>query len=1087
MRRVVGVIRFLPTDRTEVLRRMPIINRQDASEVEAHIERVFGAGSPEERVREIRGLFVETLDFEPTSGEVGLAGGRKGVELPGSADRVAELEGVSVAYVHLDTRRVRRAEAAEAVRQVSEQLDGDLLMAFTNQNADQLHLIYPSFEGVRPTLRRMVIERDLPRRTAVTQVSNIYHEWQDTGSLHAALESAFDVEAVTREFFSEYKRVYDRALDGITGFGADEAEQEAKKVFTQTLFNRLMFVYFVSRKGWLSFDGDRDYLNALWGDYRAKADDQEAEPNFRYDRLRPLFFGRLNNPFSEDPSNYPGARRLTGDVPFLNGGLFEETDLDRRSDVTVSDGVIRSIFDDLFDRFNFTVMESTPFDVEVAVDPEMLGKVFEELVTGRHDSGAYYTPRPVVSFMCREALKGYLQSRVGSLSENVISEFVDERDTSGVSVSDAREIGRALDDVTVVDPACGSGAYLLGMMQELVELQTELYNAGLDSKSLYDLKLQIIERNLYGADLDQFAVNIAMLRLWLSLSIEYDDPGKPPALPNLDFKIVCGDSLLAPDPNPSLQANMFTEAIRNSNLGDLKAEYMRANRPDSKPKLRERIAAVEAELRDTLGEADAPEGSVDWRIQFAEVMGRGGFDVVVANPPYVQLQNDGGRLGRLYREVGFETLVRTGDIYQLFYERGCQLLKDPAGLLAYITSNSWLRAEYGKRTRRYFSEQHTPLRFLDLGKDVFDSAIVDSGVLLLRTGGESAPFPAVDMDRLPNADFPPDESLWGQIRSDGESPWSALSTLEQGVMDKMLANGTPLKDWDVKINRGVITGLNVAFIIDDVTKDKLIREDPKSSEIIKPILRGRDIGRYQAKWAGLWLIDTHNGYGGVPAIKIDAYSAIKAHLDGFFPRLEKRYDKGSTPYNLRNCAYHEDFTKEKLFWMDMTPTGRFTYSSNEAYCNDKGFMMTGTSLKYLCAVLNSSLVTWLMKSMALTTGMGLLQWKKFAVERIPVPEISVAIQGPFIQLVDEIIEAKSTDPDADTWYLEVQIDDLVYELYGLNEEERTAIDRSLGLIHQTDEEEDAATVKWIEAGRTGKYVSMEEVMATFRGDDDDTE
>ena len=576
---------------------MPIINREDASEVEAHIDLVFGAGSPEARAREIRRLFVERLDFAPASGEVGLVGAPRSVELPESAARVAELEGVSVAYIHLDTRRVRRAEATAAVRLVSEQLEGDLLAVFTNVDASQLHLIYPSLEGGRPTLRRMVVERDLPRRTAVMQVSNIYWRWQETGSLHVALDSAFDVEAVTRKFFSEYKRVFEDALEGIEGFGRDESEQEAKKVFTQTLFNRLMFVYFVSRKGWLSFGGDRDYLNALWKDYSkdanppSDADDWGVgSSNFYADRLKTLFFGGLNNYVSRDTGSDPEAERLIGKVPFLNGGLFDRTDEDERHGVFVPDGVIRAIFEALFDRFNFTVMESTPFDVEVAVDPEMLGKVFEELVTGRHDSGAYYTPRPVVSFMCREALKGYLRGRVGSLSEDAIRAFVDERDTSVVSVSDAREIGRALDEVTVVDPACGSGAYLLGMMQELVELQTELYNAGLDSKSLYDLKLQIIERNLYGADLDQFAVNIAMLRLWLSLSIEYDDAGDPPPLPNLDFKIVCGDSLLAPDPNPTLQANMFTEAIRSSRLGDLKAEYMRANRPDSKPELRQSIA-----------------------------------------------------------------------------------------------------------------------------------------------------------------------------------------------------------------------------------------------------------------------------------------------------------------------------------------------------------------------------------------------------------------------------------------------------------------------------------------------------------------
>ena len=409
---------------------MPVISKQDASDVEEHIDRIFRSNSLEERISEIRRLFVETLDFEQSSGVVSLEDAPASVDLPATAYQIASLEDAHVVYVHLDTSRVRKAEASETARLVSNQLGGDILMVFTNDESSQLHLIYPTFEGVRPTLRRMVIERDLPRRTAVMQVSNIFHEWERAGSIHLALESAFDVEAVTREFFKEYKRVFDAALDNISGFGTDEAEQEAKKLFTQTLFNRLMFVFFISRKGWLSFNGDKDYLTALWRDYADRAGNMDGESNFRYDRLRPLFFGGLNNDGSQDLTAYPDARRLIGQVPFLNGGLFEETDLDRRTDLNVPDDVIRSIFDDLFDRFNFTVMESTPFDIEVAVDPEMLGKVFEELVTGRHESGSYYTPRPVVSFMCREAVKGYLEGRDTTLPTEAISVFVDDHDTS---------------------------------------------------------------------------------------------------------------------------------------------------------------------------------------------------------------------------------------------------------------------------------------------------------------------------------------------------------------------------------------------------------------------------------------------------------------------------------------------------------------------------------------------------------------------------------------------------------------------------------------------------------------------------------
>ena len=224
-------------------------------------------------------------------------------------------------------------------------------------------------------------------------------------------------------------------------------------------FNRLMFVYFLSRKGWLTFKGDADYLNALWHDYGSLAGDH----NFYTARLETLFFAGLNNPQSLDVNKDNEATLpVIGPVPFLNGGLFERTVLDRQDGITVPDSVIQRMLTGLFDRFNFTVMESTPFDIEVAVDPEMLGKVFEELVTGRHESGAYYTPRPVVSFMCREALKGYLERQDTSLAPEAIARFVDAHETESIQVAQARRLADALAQVTVVDPACGSGGLPAG-------------------------------------------------------------------------------------------------------------------------------------------------------------------------------------------------------------------------------------------------------------------------------------------------------------------------------------------------------------------------------------------------------------------------------------------------------------------------------------------------------------------------------------------------------------------------------------------------------------------------------------------------
>ena len=1053
---------------------MSIANIQDAQEVERSFQAILSTPEVNARLRAIRTLFVETLDFDLADQQISLTSAGND-QLPYEAHIVARRDGVSLVYIPLDNAgsdRVTGAVASAAAKTVGNVLDDDLLLLFTNRARDQLHIVNPDLTGSRPRLQRIVAYKDQLQYTVVQQIANMWDNYGNRGkTIREAIQIAFSVEPVTKQFFETYHMIFKNAEDQIAGFEDDEQKHR----FTQTLFNRLMFVYFLSRKGWLKHKGNTDYLNALWEDHNALP----AHGNFYTSRIKPLFFSGLNNPDSRDLTQ--GLATLIGDVPFLNGGLFEETDLDKREEANVPDKVIKQILTDLFDHFNFTVMESTPYDVEVAVDPEMLGKVFEELVTGRHDSGAYYTPRPVVSFMCREALKGYLEGKETGLAQDAIARFVDEHDTSGISLIGAPRVSEALSQVTVVDPACGSGAYLLGMMQELIELQTILYNIGVDAKKIYDLKLEIIQRNLYGVDIDEFAVNIAMLRMWLSLAIDYEGE-EPEPLPNLDFKVVCGDSLLGPDPSAGVevQGTLGQDTEQFQRLGQLKADYMRASLGSDKDRLKSAIQETEADIREALGNVGVTKGVVDWRVEFAEVFAeRQGFDVAIANPPYIQLQGNGGQLGKLYRDAGYQTFAPTGDIYQLFYERGCQILKSSTGLLTYITSNSWLKAKYGKATRRYFASSHTPLLLLELGKDVFESAIVDSGVLVLSTGGSSHPFPGIDLDRLATKEFPPNPSVWGIIHPDGDTPWSILSPVEQSVKDKMQAQGTPLKDWKVNINSGIKTGYNDVFIIDDKTKAALVAKDPKSTAIIKPVLRGRTIQRYRSKWAGEWLIDTHNGYGDVPAVNVDDYFAIKAYLDAFYTQLEDRQDQGKTPYNLRNCAYHDEFMHEKLLWIELVENGRFAYDNSGILCSNSAYMLSGTSVKYLCAMLNSLLTTWFMNNTALTSGMGATRWIKSFVETIPIPKITAAEQEPFIKLVDQILKAKDADPDANTSHLEWEIDRLVYDLFGLTEEEDTAIERSLGLIHASDDEEDAAFLKALIESDTGDLVSEETVEATL--------
>ena len=1054
---------------------MPITNIRDTSEVEQKLQEVLSSTDIDDRLRALRDLFVGILDYDHDSRTVSLLDAGDS-QLPEDAYLVARRDGVSVAYIPLDNpiaNRVNGMAVSAAAKALANVLADDLLLVFTNRDRDQLHIISPDLSGRRPKLQRLVAYRNQLQRTVPEQIAKMWDNYGNKGrTLREAIAEAFNVEPVTKEFFQTYRWLFEEAKEQITGFA--HAEEEQKHLFTQTLFNRLMFVYFLSRKGWLKFEGDADYLKALWNSYNPES----SAGNFYSTRLRTLFFTGLNNPDSRNLTQ--GVKALIGEVPFLNGGLFEETQLDQQGTIEVPDAVVHRLLNGLFERFNFTVMESTPYDVEVAVDPEMLGKVFEELVTGRHDSGAYYTPRPVVSFMCREALKGYLEGKDTGLDAHAIARFVDEHDTSGISLIGAPKVSEALSDVTVVDPACGSGAYLLGMMQELIELQTILYNIGVDSKKIYDLKLEIIQRNLYGVDIDEFAVNIAMLRMWLSLAIDYEGE-EPEPLPNLDFKVVCGDSLLGPDPNPGteVQGTLGRDVEKIHRLGQLKASYMRAYSGAEKGQLKSEIEELTSEIRKELGNAGASLGVVDWQIEFAEVFGENlGFDIAIANPPYIQLQNNGGRLANLYKEAGYQTFARSGDIYQLFYERGSKILKPSHGLLAYITSNSWLKAEYGKATRRYFATGHTPLLLLELGKDVFESAIVDSGILVLSTGGSSQAFPGVDLDRLSSKEVPPDASLWGQVLPDNDTPWSILSKVELGVLGKMRATGTLLKDWNVSINFGIKTSYNNAFIIDNKTKQALVAQDPKSAEIIKPVVRGRDVQRYRAEWNNQWLIDTHNGYGEVPAVDIENYGAVKSHLDKFKQQLDRRKDKGRTPYNLRNCAYHEDFTKEKLLWIELVEIGRFAYDESGIYGEASTFMMTGKPLKFLCGVLNATLSRWFLQLVAPTSGMGTLRWKKVYVESIPIPKISAAKQRPFVRLVDQILKAK--DADTDTSDLEWEIDRLVYDLYNLTEEEKTAIERSLGLVHATDGEEGRALVQTVEEGSGAGTATRGEVMEILR-------
>ena len=280
--------------------------------------------------------------------------------------------------------------------------------------------------------------------------------------------------------------------------------------------------------------------------------------------------------------------------------------------------------------------------------------------------------------------------------------------------------------------------------------------------------------------------------------------------------------------------------------------------------------------------------------------------------------------------------------------------------------------------------------------------------------------------------------------------WVILSPIEQSIKRKIEATGTPLKDWNIQINYGIKTGCNEAFIINEAKRAEILAncrdaaERNRTEQIIRPILRGRDIKRYGYNWAGLYLIATHNGYGTVPRIDIKDYPAVKKHLDEHWAEISKRSDKGDTPYNLRNCAYMDDFSKPKIVWMDLSDVPTFAYDDNAQFANNTVYFLSGReNLLYLLGYLNSKIATYLFSQIGSTSGVGTTRWQAFTMEQLFVPRATPKKQSQIAGLVDRIIATKKDDPSADTSSIEQMIDRLVYCLYGITSDEATIIEGKL--------------------------------------------
>ncbi|MCC6962533.1 MAG: Eco57I restriction-modification methylase domain-containing protein [candidate division Zixibacteria bacterium] len=618
------------------------------------------------------------------------------------------------------------------------------------------------------------------------------------------LENAFAVDPVTKEFFKQYRNLFDKlsaSLNKNKGFVIVATRNNLDiENFAKKLLGQIVFLYFLQKKGWLGVpkgktwgDGDRGFLRTLFSRC------VEKNENFYNDYLEILFYDTLNNPRSRQADrNY--SQHFESKIPFLNGGLFEPDYDWERTTIHLENGIFGDILE-VFDRFNFTVKEDEPLEREVAVDPEMLGKVFENLLAEnlRKGHGTYYTPREIVHYMCQESLISYLVDG-SALEYETIRGFIRNPvlsvDELAPDIRDNRErIDKLLAEIRVLDPACGSGAFLVGMLQEIVRARQSLRPRLTD----YRMKKTAIQDCIYGVDIDPGAVDIAKLRLWLSLVVDYDLEDIEP-LPNLDYKIMQGNSLLE-----QFEGVRFYEGLNGDGHETLfddkdqvqkkdqlrwqKREYFSTSDDKSKATLRSRIndlidwfvrRAVNEELqrvktlrkakereRELLKKGDrekhweqwagklAKEGALNdllktihdpkgvrpfflWKLNFMEVFDeKDGFDIVIANPPYVN-SHEMKELLTLYRSV-YPIAHGSFDIYILFFKRALDLMKQN-GTLCFITSNKYVIADYGSKLRDLLKTDTTILKLIDLAdcRKVFENVLVSPIVTVVQ---KSLPMP----------------------------------------------------------------------------------------------------------------------------------------------------------------------------------------------------------------------------------------------------------------------------------------------------------------------------------------------------------
>ena len=935
--------------------------------------------------------------------------------------------------------------------------------------------------------------------------------------------TAFDVEAVSREFFDRYKGHYEKFVRYITGKyfkkengkfvekdegSANEAmyagfdhDDKAVRDYVKKLLGRIVFLHFLQKKGWMGArkgwsDGDPDFMLHL---YQRSSDRQKGD--FLDAVLEPLFDAALDTDRRDRDDFFDTGVIGVGKVrvPYLNGGLFTRDRADE-----VKSAFPRDFFRDLlvfFSEYNFTIDENDPNDAEVGVDPEMLSRIFENLLEDNRDKGAYYTLKVVVDYMCRRSLTAYLCVGQNEADCKKIEQFVLTHDAEKLPKKLAQTVLKRLKDVKVCDPAIGSGAFPMGMLKLIY-----LYRIALgDETPSSTLKKEIIENNIYGVDIEKGAVDIARLRFWLALVVDEDTPR---ALPNLDFKIMQGNSLLenykgvdlsgllldnvVPKKKKAKQGKLdlgaLTQTFSQGELalgGDFAAKcitekmraYYSATDHNVKKQLMEDIGnQVKGFIKNQIGnskfhaEIDAlePQNAMFflWHTWFNDVFARGGFDIMIGNPPYIKED---------FCRAAFDGFRETSEYYMgkmdLWYGFACHGIDmlAPHGVLSFIAQNNWTTSFGAKLMRK---KVVLDTRFLELvdfneymvfGEDNPDGPQIQTMIMMFERDNSdvqyefdhwrlSAEAAKVDMRAMLTHEEGPAvrhinptidraRNAKGLLTFSGDTHiFDKISKNKLYLTENEATNGIhPHHDFVGKKMLAECPGLKVGQGIFGLTnKEKAeLKFSAKELALIKPYYTSDQVKLYYTNAKNdLWIIYTGSEFKDPK--KMDSYPNIKAHLDAF----KKVITSDNRPYGLHRARAEHFFNGEKIVVLRKC-VGRplFSYSDFPCYVSATFYVIQTYrwDMKFLTGVLNSRLIAYWLKHRGKMQGEN-YQLDKDPLKSIPLPELPKSAQKPIAELVGQILAAKKANPDADTSALESEIDKLVYRLYDLTPEEIAVVE-----------------------------------------------